>query len=1616
MKSNFPKSVVEKNDYGDVTYKKVFGPKWPALVAFTLALLSDLFAFIYVLVKGGGFGVFVFPLLLFVMTAVMLVISVFTDYRFKYSLLPVVLYIVLSAVTMGLFTYLTVANVDVTVSAFGYIFLGATYILTYVFCTVSVFGGNGYSSKQKRTAGICTALLTAVSAFSIFGYFTFGFYGQGIGIFDKEMILVYNYDSSSESYEASGILAGRGDTLIVPAEFNGKPVSRVSCDLFLHSGITTVRFVDGAKATLTDTDLLFMDEVESLPTVIANVDLVNHYREQFFDFSVANGANAFAMALCNSFRCDIDETKTELHFEYDLENFPLGADPEFIPVFVLDKGTRFNLSDFVTHVPYFGYVDPTTAEELAKAYSEISGYCLYNPTLVDDSTVAVDGSNLENDIYKVALKFDRVYLVNMEDGNDSLYAVPDKFKQTVAGDTTYNGMFVRASAISEYLSILPERSGFTVGYTAGGVSVKNSAQALGQQLENNNGTVTLVPTWTVIPPVISSLTSDKNGYVYGDSAVVITANVSCALDVKYAFYYEDGEVALADGVENIYTIANPIPSNTGTYSVGVYVEDATTALTCAPVVKELAVNVSKKNVTTTWTVPDGQTYNTNTHAFSTEINGQAVGTDELTLSMLLQDREEADIEVSTIVNAGRYRLTAAFVDSSLNELYVITNPVIEFSIKQYDANVTWNLNTAVYSGNDFTPTVAVNGVEGASLSTTLTSNPGRNAGKYTATFAFDSLLDKRNYNVNYNHPYEITPKPITANYGTASFVYNAQDQWTSVTSFNNLCGTDEIDLNNLIYTGKQTNVGSYIIRVALGKEVINYTLTNNEKSYEITPLAITVVPSDYTKTYDGTAVSVFETEVSGGLPGNDKLSEIIVSYNWGEAEGKMNVKTEGVSYYEIKPSVKQQGPKYGNYTITYGTAKYTVTVRSLQVSAVDKTHTYNGKVFTGFGVSSNGLASTDKIGDVISAFNYGSAATAINANTYTITPSVKTQGEKYTNYDIVFVDGTLTINKRALTVTADNKTKTYDASTYSDFTVTFSGLADTDTAAEVATYGFGSATAIVDAGNYTVTPALASQGAKYANYNITVKNGSFTVNKYAITVGAVAATKTYDGYVYTGFTVNEPTALPGSDMMSDIIFEYSYGAAETAINAGSHAITLSAKTTGAKYDNYKVTFTPSTLRIDKRAITVSVDDVIKTYDKQKVSFTVNQSGLAATDTLAEVASFAYGAAEGKIAAGTYAIELSVKAQGKKYSNYTVTFDNGTLIINKKALTLTAVDVTKTYDGKTSSFTVDPTGLVSGDTLASVVSAFTYGDAAAAVNAGSYTITLGVKTKGSAYDNYDITLVNGTLTVNKKDLRISPAVSSATYNGATHTLSVMQTGLVSGDTLDQVVTSLTYGDAESAINAGVYSITLGGTVDGAKSGNYNVSFENGTLTVNRRNLTLTPNALSVEYNGKTHTLSYKVTGLASTDNIGEIVTVFNYGEAQSAINAGTYVINLSGSALGGAKTSNYNVNFGANATLTIKQKAITVTVANATKVADGSTYTAFSVSASGLVQGDTLNEVVSSFNYGPAATATAAGTHSITLSAKTQGAKYGNYKITYKSGTLTITEPAPAPAPDDNDDT
>ncbi|OMP74382.1 MBG domain-containing protein, partial [[Flexibacter] sp. ATCC 35208] len=151
---------------------------------------------------------------------------------------------------------------------------------------------------------------------------------------------------------------------------------------------------------------------------------------------------------------------------------------------------------------------------------------------------------------------------------------------------------------------------------------------------------------------------------------------------------------------------------------------------------------------------------------------------------------------------------------------------------------------------------------------------------------------------------------------------------------------------------------------------------------------------------------------------------------------------------------------------------------------------------------------------------------------------------------------------------------------------------------------------------------------------------------------------------------------------------------------------------------------------------------------------------------------------GAIAVNSYTIIPS----GLTASNYDITYASGTLTINKAALTITASDLTKTYDGISFSGGngVTYSGFVNGEDASTAITgtiAYT-GTSQGAIAVNSYTII----PSGLIATNYDITYASGTLTINKAALTITASDLTKTYDGISFSggNGVTYSGFVNGE--------------------------------------------------------------------------------------------------------------------------------------------------------------------------------------------------------------------------------------------
>jgi hypothetical protein len=187
-----------------------------------------------------------------------------------------------------------------------------------------------------------------------------------------------------------------------------------------------------------------------------------------------------------------------------------------------------------------------------------------------------------------------------------------------------------------------------------------------------------------------------------------------------------------------------------------------------------------------------------------------------------------------------------------------------------------------------------------------------------------------------------------------------------------------------------------------------------------------------------------------------------------------------------------------------------------------------------------------------------------------------------TNYSFTFSNGTLTVAQAIVTVTADNKTRSYGAAN-PIFTASYSGFLNGDDTNVLS--GSPSLTTSADTnsptGGYDIVAALGTLSA--TNYAFNFVNGTLTVTTAPLGITANNDSKTYDGTGYTGGNGVSYTGFVNGETSSVLGGSLSYGGtSQNATNAGSYSIIPS----GLTSTNYAISFTNGTLTINQASISI----------------------------------------------------------------------------------------------------------------------------------------------------------------------------------------------------------------------------------------------------------------------------------------------------------------------------------------------------------------------------------------------------------------------------------------------
>lgn len=292
--------------------------------------------------------------------------------------------------------------------------------------------------------------------------------------------------------------------------------------------------------------------------------------------------------------------------------------------------------------------------------------------------------------------------------------------------------------------------------------------------------------------------------------------------------------------------------------------------------------------------------------------------------------------------------------------------------------------------------------------------------------------------------------------------------------------------------------------------------------------------------------------------------------------------------------------------------------------------------------------------------SHGAYTTTATAKSDVGTYTVKQSGATAQNYVFTYEEGTLTVNKAPLTMTANNKTITY-GNKLPTFDVTYTGLKNNETKPKWNTEPTITTNATSDSNAGTYSIKINNADAK--NYTLTIENGTLTIEKAPLFIKADSKSKQYCEnnpeltYTCEGFVKNETTAALSTKP------KLSTTATKTSA-AGIYPIEVK----GAKATNYSISYQNAELTIKKRQLTATAKNYTRAYGEDNPEFEVQYSGFVNNED--ESILLSKPKATTTATATSDVGEYDIKVSDGVAENYNFTYVKGKLTVEKAYQTLT----------------------------------------------------------------------------------------------------------------------------------------------------------------------------------------------------------------------------------------------------------------------------------------------------------------------------------------------------------
>jgi gliding motility-associated-like protein len=939
-----------------------------------------------------------------------------------------------------------------------------------------------------------------------------------------------------------------------------------------------------------------------------------------------------------------------------------------------------------------------------------------------------------------------------------------------------------------------------------------------------------------------------NGFVYGEQPDVLTGSATAVFGGQQNS--DAGTYVITTDLSGLSSGNYSFTGVNGTLTIGQQTQTITltqpTAATYGDAPLTLPLN-SDAGLPIVYTVSGPATISGNTLTIT------GAGDVTITANQPGNTNYSPAAEVTHTFSVAKAQLTVTA--SNKSRPYGQANPVLDYTITGF---VNGD-NTGVVSGIAIISTIAdINSPAGAYPLQTSTGT--LSAANYVFTAADGTLtIDPATQTITF-------PAIGNKTYGDAPFPLTATSDAGLTVSFTVTSGPATISGNILTITG----AGAIVVTATQAGDANVAAAAPVPQSFTVMKAPLIVRPDNQQRFYGANNPAL--TYTYDGLVNGDDNTALTGTPALSTTAGLNSVPGD----YPITVT-NIAGLSSANYTLSAGSGILRVVIAPQTISFPALANkVYGDAPFPVNASSSSGLTVT---------YSVVSGPATISGNTITVTGTgvvtiAADQAGNSNHTAATQVTQAFTVSPAVLTVTADNKTKTYlQPNPALEYTIT--GFVNGDNASIVT--GAAGISTIADVnstpGAYPITVIAGSLSA--ANYTFSFVDGSLNITAAGQTITFPALTDQTYGDAPVTLNATSSSGLPVT---------YIVTSGPAAINGniltitGAGSVTVTAQQAG----NVNYSAAPdvsNAFLVAPAQLTVTADDKHKEYGDANPTLTYTLSGFVNGDNSSVVSGTPVlsTTADASSLSGTYPI--SITGGTLSAANYTFLTASGILTVGPAAQTISFPVITgKTYGD--APFTISAASSSGLPITYSILSGPATINGTTITITGAGTITIAADQAGNA-SYLPAIQVTQTISVAKAPLTVRASDDSRAYNGNAYTggNGVNYTGFVNGDDAARLGGSLTYtGSSQGAVNAGSYVITPAGL----SSNDYDFTYTDGQLTITRATQTITFTAPGDKNQGDP---DFTLTATASS---GLPVTFSGSNNAVISVNGNTAQVGVPGS--------------------------------------------------------------------------------------------------------------------------